>query len=175
MTVFAALFSAVIVSAVIAWTGLGIVRELAAAREARARERAAQFLALFAPGLAASAEDSRALLVWQPLAATARKMFPAEFETLDQASGGHFPFGVEQIEAAHAHWSADWLGWEATHDAEFKLKTAAVEAEMASSGGSALARARLDAVEREKLDKYQRRYEEYARVSRALRALTSQR
>jgi small subunit ribosomal protein S16 len=28
-------------------------------------------------------------------------------------------------------------------------------------------------LKREKLDKYQRRYEEYARVSRALRALTS--
>jgi hypothetical protein len=165
------LLSAVIVAAVIAWTGLGIVRELAAAREARARDRTLQLLSLFAPGLAAAAEDSRALLVWQPLAATARKMFPPDFDALDQAAGGRFPFSVEQIEAAHARWSADWLGWEGTHDTEFKLKAAAIEAEIASSGASALGRARLDAVEREKLDKYQRRYEEYARVSRALRAL----
>ena len=82
-----------------------------------------------------------------------------------------FPFGAEQLEAAHARWSADWLAWERTHDADYKLKTAQIEAEISAEGGSALARARLDAVEREKLDKYQRRYEEYARVSKALRML----
>ena len=113
------------------------------------------------------------LLVWQPLATTARKLCPADFDALDRASGGRFPFSAEQIEAAHARWSADWLAWERTHDTEYKLKAATVEAELASSGRSALGRARLDAVEREKLDTYQRRYEEYARVSKALRALTS--
>jgi len=166
-------FSAVIVSAAIAWVGLGIIRELAAARDARARDRVAQLLLVFAPGLAAAAEDSRALLIWQPLAAMARQMFPADFDALDRASGARFPFSPEQIEAAHARWSADWLGWEGTHDTEYKLKAAALEAELSASGPSALGKARLDAVEREKLDKYQRRYEEYARVSRALRALTS--
>jgi hypothetical protein len=35
-----------------------------------------------------------------------------------------------------------------------------------------LARARLDAVEREKLELYQRRYEEYVRVSKALQSLS---
>ena len=169
------LLSAVIVSAVVAWAGLRIVRELAAARRAHADARTVQLLSLFAPGLLAAAEDSRALLVWQPLAATARQMFPANFEALDHASGGRFPFGPEQIEAAHARWSADWLVWEARHDTEYKLKAAVVEAELAASGGGALGRARLDAVEREKLDTYQRRYEEYARVSKALRALTGER
>jgi hypothetical protein len=33
-------------------------------------------------------------------------------------------------------------------------------------------RAKLDAVEREKLDSYQRRYEEYVRIAKALQALT---
>jgi hypothetical protein len=33
-------------------------------------------------------------------------------------------------------------------------------------------RARLDAVEREKLETYQRRYEEYVRVAKALQALS---
>jgi hypothetical protein len=33
-------------------------------------------------------------------------------------------------------------------------------------------RARVEAVEREKLDIYQRRYEEYVRVSKALQTLT---
>ena len=32
-------------------------------------------------------------------------------------------------------------------------------------------RARLEAVEREKLDRYQQRYEEYTRVSKALKTL----
>ena len=36
-----------------------------------------------------------------------------------------------------------------------------------------LLRARLDAVEREKLDRYQRRYAEYVRVAKALQALSS--
>ena len=72
---------------------------------------------------------------------------------------------------AHARWSADWLAWERTHDADYKLKAAQVEADISARGDSTLGRARLDAVEREKLDKYQRRYEEYARVSKALRVL----
>jgi hypothetical protein len=128
-------------------------------------------MALCSPGIGAGLDDPRALLTWQPLAATARKLFPSEFAALDQASGRNFPFGVEQIEAAHARWSADWLAWERTHDADYKLKAAQIEADISAEGGSALGRARLDAVEREKLDKYQRRYEEYARVSKALRVL----
>jgi hypothetical protein len=35
-----------------------------------------------------------------------------------------------------------------------------------------MVRARVDAVEREKLDAYQRRYQEYVQVARALQALT---
>ncbi len=53
-----------------------------------------QLLALFAPGVAAVAEEPRALLAWQPLAVTARKIFPAEFAALDRAAGGTFPFSA---------------------------------------------------------------------------------
>jgi hypothetical protein len=166
------LLSAVVVAGAVAWAGWWIAREMRAAREEDARARTFRLIALFSPGVGAVHGDPRELLVWQPLAATARKLFPAEFAALDQASGRSFPFGVEQIEAAHARWSADWLAWERTHDADYKLKAAQIEADIASEGGSALGRARLDAVEREKLDTYQRRYEEYARVSKALRVLT---
>jgi hypothetical protein len=136
--------------------------------------RRLELLVLFAPGVAAAAQDPRALLVWQPLAATARALFPDDFAALDRAAGARFPFSREQVEAAHARWSSDWLAWERTHDAECKLKAAAAEEELRASPGSALLRARLDSVEREKLESYQRRYEEYTRVSKALKGLGGQ-
>ncbi len=39
-----------------------------------------------------------------------------------------FPFGPDQIQNAHARWTADWLAWELVHDTEYKLKAAAAEA-----------------------------------------------
>jgi hypothetical protein len=165
------LLSAFVVAGAVAWAGWRIARELKVTREEDARARVLRLMVLFSNGIGAVLDDPRALLTWQPLAATARQLFPSEFAALDRASGRSFPFGVEQIEAAHARWSADWLAWERTHDSDYKLKTAQIEAEIPVEGGSAVARARLDAVEREKLDKYQRRYEEYARVSKALRIL----
>ena len=165
------MLSALIVAGAVVWAGWWIARELKATREDDVRARVLRLMALFSPGIGAVVDDPRALLTWQPLAATARQLFPSEFAALDQASGRSFPFSVEQIEAAHARWSADWLAWERTHDADYKLKTAQIEADVSAAGGSALDRARLDAVEKEKLDRYQRRYEEYARVSKALRVL----
>jgi hypothetical protein len=128
-------------------------------------------LALFAPAVAQAAHDPRALVAWQPLADRARALFPGEFAALDRVSGGAFPFTPDAIQAAHARWSADWLAWEVAHDTEFKLKVAAAEEELAACGGLPSARARLEAVEREKLERYQKRYEEYARVSKGLKAL----
>lgn len=163
-------FSALIVAGAVEWARLRIVRELKASREEAARGRELQILAAFAPALGAAGTDPRALLVWQPLARTARQLFPDEFAALDRASGATFPFSGESIQAAHARWTADWLAWERTHDAEFKLKAAVIEQELVESGSSPIVRARLDEVEREKLDRYQRRYEEYVRVARALQA-----
>jgi hypothetical protein len=133
--------------------------------------RRLQILALFAPGLAAAADDPRALLVWQPLASTARALFPDDFAAIERAAGATFPFSRDQIEAAHARWSSEWLAWERTHDGEYKVKAATAEEELRASPGSAVLRARLDSVEREKLERYQRRYEEYTRVSKALKNL----
>ena len=164
------LLSALILAAIVAWASLQIVRELHASRAETARRRTLQILAVFAPAVVAADSDPRAVLAWQPLARTARHLFPEDFAELDRAAGVTFPFGTEKVQAAHARWTADWLAWERTHDAEFKLKAAIVEHELTESGGSPLVHARLDAVEREKLDQYQRRYEEYVRVAKALQA-----
>ena len=148
-----------------------IAAAVQAARPDAARARALELLALFTPAIGAAAADPRAILAWQPLARMARQMFPEECAELDAAAGAAFPFSQERLQAAHAQWTTDWLGWERTHDAEYKLKAAVIEQEMAILGGSPVLRARLDAVEEEKLERYQRRYAEYVRVAKALQAL----
>ena len=84
--------SALVVAGVVAWGCLQIARELKATREEAARGRALQVLAVFAPGVGAAQTDPRGLLLWQPLARTARRLFPDEFAALDRASGATFPF-----------------------------------------------------------------------------------
>jgi hypothetical protein len=168
------LMSATVVAAAIVWAALHIVAELRAGRSAAGpADRIATLLTLFAPALADTQRDPRAFLVWQPIARTARQIFPEEFAALDRAMGGTFPFSAERIEAAHAAWTADWLAWEHAHDTEYKVKAATAQHELAAAGGSDVARARLDAVEREKLDLYQRRYAEYVRTAKALQALNA--
>src|SRR5262249_60983104 len=76
---------------------------------------------LFGPARADTQQDPRAYLVWQPIAALARQLFPAESAALDRAAGGTFPFTQADLQAAHAQWTADWLAWERAHDAEYKL------------------------------------------------------
>ena len=167
------LLSALIVAAAIGWAALLIVGEMRAARGGSGSSaRVASLLALFAPALTAVQQDPRAFLVWQPMAKAARQLFPEEFAALDRAMGGRFPFTSERIEAAHSQWTADWLAWEHVHDTEYKLKAAVAEQELLAQGGTAVARARLDAVEREKLELYQRRYADYVRTAKALQALT---
>jgi hypothetical protein len=131
-----------------------------------------QILTAFAGPMEQARTDPTALLVWQPLAKAARGFLPDEFALLDQTFGGTFPFTADTIQAAHAQWSADWLAWERAHDAEYKRRAAEVEHELAASGGSPVVRGRLEAVEREKLELYQRRYAEYVRTAKALQALT---
>ena len=164
------LLSALIVAGAIVWAAWHIVGELRATRSSTS-DRAATLLSLFAPALSAAQRDPRAFLVWQPIAKAARQLFPEEFASLDRATGGTFPFTRERIEAAHAQWTADWLAWELAHDTEYKLKTAVAAHELAAQPGS-VARARLEAIEREKLDLYQRRYAEYVRTAKALQALS---
>ena len=154
-----------------AWALWQLVLAVREARDRDVGERSLRLMTLFAPGLAAADQDPRALLAWQPLAGTARKLFPEECAALDGAAGTTFPFSTEQIQAAHSRWTADWLVWERAHDSEYKLKVAEIEATLPGPAGSPVGRARLDAVEREKLERYQRRYEEYVRVGKAFQAL----
>jgi hypothetical protein len=168
------LAAALLVAGAIVWGTRMAVRAWHAARHDEALARRALLLQLFSSGVAAVHADPPALLVWQPLARTARTLFPDDFHAFDRAAGGVFPFTREQIENAHARWTAEWLAWEQRHDAEFKLKASMAEHDLAASGGSPVMRARLDAVEREKLEGYQRRYEEYIRTAKALQGLTAE-
>jgi hypothetical protein len=165
------LVASLIVAGAIAWAALQVVAELRASREERARARMLALLGLFGPARAAAQQDPRAYLVWHPIAALARQLFPLETATLDRTAGGAFPFTPADLQAAHAQWTTDWLAWERTHDAEYKLKAAAAAAELAPAAAPDVARAKLEAVENEKLDRYQRRYAEYVRIAKALQAL----
>ena len=143
----------------------------------RARRRDAQIfdlLATFGPVAERARSDPRVLLAWYPTAEAARRTFPDAFAAIEQNGTNRFPFGAAQLEAAHARWTTDWLEWELNHDAEYRQKTEAVEAELDRSTGvaSQAARTRLETLEREKLERYQRRYEEYVQTSRALASLT---
>jgi hypothetical protein len=130
-----------------------------------------QLLAIFAPAAAAVQSDPRQLLVWYPLAQTSRKLFPDAFKILDGAAGGTFPFTKEQIQAAHARCSADWLAWERAHDSEFAVKAAELQAEIDRAGQpSPLLRTRLAFIEQQKLERYQQRYEEYIKTAKAIAA-----
>jgi hypothetical protein len=167
------LFSALIVAAALMWAALRIARELALGR-AQGSDRTVRLLHIFAPA-AAAGDDPRALLAWQPVAAAARNLFPSEFAAIDKARGATFPFSADQIRAAHSRWTAEWLAWERSHDADCKLRAAAVEHELGDQAATSYGRARMDAVERDKLDQYQRRYEEYTRIAKGLQALADQR
>lgn len=164
------LAAAILVAGAIVWAARLVASEIRAARDAASRGRTSALLDLFAPALAAAQQDPRAYLVWQPIARIARQLLPDECAALDRAAGSAFPFSAEQIQAAHARWTADWLAWERAHDAEYKRRAAAAVADLAASGNSQAARGALDAVEQEKLDLYQRRYAEYVRVAKALQS-----
>lgn len=165
------LLAGLIVAAAVWWATEQIVAEMRAGREETTRARTLTLLELFAPASGAADADPRALLAWQPIVKVARQLFPSECAALDRAAGGAFPFSAEQAQAAHARWTADWLAWERAHDTEYKLKAAVAAQELAAAGGSAAARQKVDAVESEKLDLYQRRYAEYVRVAKALQAI----
>ncbi len=165
--------AAAVVAGALLWGAAQVVRELRAAREEAARGRALAIVQLFAPALQSAGGDPRVLLVWQPLARAVRQLYPAESAAVDRAHGTAFPFGRDMMAAAHARWTSDWLAWEQTHDADYKLKAAVLHAELAAAGDTAVGRARFEALEREKLALYQRRYEEYTRVAKALQALAT--
>jgi hypothetical protein len=165
------LAASAIVAVAIVWAASLVASTLRSRRDEEARARQLALLQLFAPAIAAAQQDARAYLVWQPLARIARQLWPDDTSALDRAAGAPFPFSPEQIQAAHAQWTADWLAWERAHDAEYKLKAHLARAELAAGAPTDTARARLDAIEQEKLDLYQRHYAEYIRIAKALQSL----
>ena len=162
-----------VVAAALAWAGrhvAALAAEAAAARGEAKRTRELTILDVFAPAIAAATADPRTIIVWQPVAQAARTLFPDEFSAIDRALGSAFPFSRERLEVAHARWTADWLAWERSHDGDYKRRAAEAERQLALAP-SADARATLESIESEKLALYQRRYEEYVRVAKALQAL----
>ncbi len=147
-----------------------VTRELRALRSDTARYAA---LTTFGAAQAAAHADPSQLVVWYPLAKAARVLDPHTFTAIDAAAGATFPFTREQVERAHAKVSADWLAWEQAHDEEYRVKAAAAEQDLGRASGEAatLARARLDRIQREKIERYQQRYEAYIRTAKALQAL----
>ena len=161
-------------AAAVGAAALAVVYVLSRIQHEMARQRREDtlrhLLAMFAPAAAAAQQDPKHLLVWYPLAQSGRKLFPEAFKDLDAAAGGAFPFTKEQLKAAHSRWTAEWLAWERAHDAEFSLKAAQVQDEIDRTQGQAspLFRTRLAAIEQQKLERYQHRYEEYIRTAKAL-------
>ena len=164
----------IVVLAVIALLVAGlwftVTRELRAFRSESARHAV---LGTFGSAQAAVHANPTLLLTWYPLAQAARKLDPATFAALDAATGATFPFTREKVERAHARVSSEWLAWEQAHDEEYRVKAATAEQEMAGSSGEAarVARARLDRIQHEKIERYQQRYELYIRTAKALQAL----
>jgi hypothetical protein len=162
--------TALIVGAVIAVLLWRIGDELQRARtDAAIRD----LLTTFAPAAADVQRDARLLIAWYPVAQTSRKLFPGAFKALDDAAGGAFPFSRALVETAHAHCTAEWLAWERAHDADFAVRMAQVQDEIDRSSGqpSALLRTKLAALEQQKLELYQQRYQEYVKTAKALAAL----
>ena len=135
------------------------------------RERvAAALLASLAP--AAARSEPRDLLAWRGAADASRRLFPDAVEAIERQTGEAFPFPHAVVEDAHGRWTAEWLAWERRHDADFKQRASALEAELQAAGDTpAAVRARLSALDDEKLQAYQERYEEYVRIGNGLVAL----
>jgi len=148
-------------------------RIVSALHLARRDETIRHLQTMFAPAIQAVQHDPRQFLVWYPLAQASRRLFPDAFSALDRASGGTFPFSRDQVQEAHAQWTADWLAWERSHDSEYAVKAAALQEELTRGGAltSTVGRARATALEHEKIDRYQERYQQYILTAKALQAL----
>jgi hypothetical protein len=152
-----------IFGAAIVWVALLIVKEV---RRSRDDATTVALLTLFAPAVGEAREDPRKLLAWQPAVSVARRLFGPAMARLDEAGRGGYPFTEADAREAHARWTTAWLAWERAHDEDCRLKAAAAEGRGGPEGRAALA-----SIEREKLERYQQRYEEYVRVGKALKAL----
>lgn len=144
------------------------------ARRERRRQHRERLAALLLTTLApeAARAEPRGLLAWRAAAEAARRMFPDAVREIERRTGEAFPFPHAVVDDAHARWTAEWLAWERSHDTEYRRRASALEAELQDAAGATPAgRARLAALDDERLQAYQRRYEEYVRVGAGLTAL----
>ena len=139
-------------------------------RRRRREDLLASLVATFGPAVAKVKVEPREVVAWAGVASTARGLFPEAFKELDAAAGDRFPFSGAVIEEAHARWTTQWLAWEREHDLEYRRRAGQVETELASgsAGDVSSLHSQLAAIEQEKLQRYQERYEEYVRVGRAM-------
>lgn len=163
-----------VVAAIVA-TGAVIVGVVERARRDGRRQHRERLIAALLTSIApvAARADPRELCGWRPVAVTARALFPDIVAAIESRTGERFPFPRETVEEAHARWTAEWLAWERRHDADFRQRASALEAELDAAGeaGSPAGRARMAALDDEKLQAYQHRYEEYVRIGNGLAAL----
>ena len=144
-----------------------VVREM---RALRREQGLANLLSVFGPAVARVQAAPAELVAWASVAKTARAVHPDLFRELDSATGGRFPFSPELVESSHARWTSQWLAWERDHDLEYKRRARSIESELnrASPDNAVDFHAQLAAIEQEKLQRYQERYEEYVRVGKAI-------
>jgi len=144
-------------------------------RREHRRQHHEQLIVLLLTGIgpAVARAAPRELLAWKRVSDTVRQLFPKAVASIEEADGKSFPLTRNIIEDAHARWTAEWLAWERGHVAEYTHRTATLEAELETSGDqqSSSGRARLAALDDEKLQTYQQRYEEYIRIGNGLIAL----
>ena len=167
-------FTLIVVAVVLAVAAAGVTQRY---RREQRREHHETIVALllttFMPAVARA--EPRELLAWRTPADAVRKLYPEAVATIEAETGERFPFPRTVVEDAHAQWTAEWLAWERQHDTVYRERAATLEAELQATGGddaAAAVRAKISTLEDEKLQTYQRRYEDYVRVGNGLIALT---
>ena len=76
------------------------------------------------------------------------------------------------MQAAHAQWTADWLAWERTHDAEYKLKAVRGSSTNWRRGGSPVARAQAGRHRAGEARSVSAAIPDYVQVAKALQSLS---
>ncbi len=144
-------------------------------RRVRKQEHKDQLMVVLLTGSAAAVAraEPRELLAWQSTADVARRLFPDVIADIESKGGESFPIPRKVIEDAHAKWTAEWLAWERHHDADFRKRTSVLQAELEATGHEHTpdGHARVAVLEDEKLQSYQRRYEEYVQIGKGLMGL----
>ena len=146
------------------------------ARRERLRQHREQVAALLltSVGPAVARADGRELLGWRSVATALREVLPDAVRD-HRAGHGSSPFrfrGRSSTTPTPAGRPTGSRG-NGRHDIRFRQRASALEAELRGSGrvDTASGQARLAALDDEKLQDYQCRYEEYVRVGKALAAL----